>query len=125
MEVGVSDIVESKKSNGDIEAYFVARVLEKKVGGIPALEDTWTAVPKRTVTEQVVEDITKERAQQMAREDAKKLYVLCGGGESIEDLIKKYEAPEGVTKKEQSVKDSNFFRHLSNQRFRFWVGSIS
>ena len=109
MEVGVSDIVESKKSNGDIEAYFVARVLEKKVGGIPALEDTWTAVPKRTVKEQVVEDITKERAQQMAHEDAKKLFVLGGSGESIEDLIKKYEAPEGVTKKEQSVKDSNFF----------------
>lgn len=109
MEVGVSDIIEAKKGNGDIEAYFVARVLEKKVGGVPALEDTWTASPKRTVKEQVVEDIKKERAQQMAREDAERLFGLRGGGESLEELLKKYEAPQGVTKKEQSVEESRLF----------------
>ena len=109
MEVNVSDIVEAKKSNGDIEAYFVARVLEKKVGGIPALEDTWTASPMRTVKEQVVEDIKKEGAKQLAQEDAKRLFGLRNGDESLENLIKKYEAPVGVTKKEQSVEESNLF----------------
>ena len=109
MEVNVSDIVEAKKSNGDIEAYFVARVLEKKVGGIPALEDTWTASPMRTVKEQVVGDIKKEGAKQLAHEDAKRLFGLRNGDESLENLIKKYEAPVGVTKKEQSVEESNLF----------------
>ena len=109
MEVEISDIVEAKKANGDIEAYFVARVLEKKVGGIPALEDTWTASPNRTVKEQVVEDIKKERAKQTAQEDAQRLFSLRDGDESLEELLKKYEAPEGVTKKEQSVKESNLF----------------
>ena len=109
MEVGVSDIIESKKGNGDIEAYFVARVLEKKIGGIPELDDTWTASPKRTVKEQVVEDIKKERAKQMAREDAQRLFGLRDGGESLEELLKKYEAPAGVTKKEQSVEESRLF----------------
>ncbi len=109
MEVEVSDIVEAKKANGDIEAYFVARVLEKKVGGIPALDDTWTAIPKRTVKEQVVEDIKKERAKQMAMEDAQRFFSFRDGDESLEELLKKYEAPEGVAKKERSVKESHLF----------------
>ena len=109
MEVDVSDIVEEKKGNEDIEAYFVSRVLEKKVGGIPALDDTWTAIPKRTVKEQVVEDIKKERAKHMALEDAQRLFSLRDGDESLEELLKKYDAPESVTKKERSVEESNLF----------------
>ena len=38
MEVNVIKVIEAKKSNGEqIEAYFVATVLEKKTGGCPAV----------------------------------------------------------------------------------------
>ena len=109
MGVNASDIIENKKSNGDIEAYFVAKALEKKMGGIPKLEDLWTASPKRTVKEQVIEDIKKEKTKQMALKDAQKLMSLRSADESPEDLVKKYETPEDISKKEREIKESSLF----------------
>ena len=109
MEVDVSDVIETKKSSGEIEAYFVAKVLEKKASGFPALEDIWTATPKRTVKEQVIDDIKKEKVKQMSLEDAQGLYGLRNGDESLEELVKKYNAPEEVARKEREVQESNLF----------------
>ncbi|MCZ6679339.1 MAG: peptidyl-prolyl cis-trans isomerase [Candidatus Poribacteria bacterium] len=100
MEVNVSDIIETKKSSGDIEAYFVAKVLEKQPAAIPEFD---------TVKNQVIDDIKTEKAKQIALEDAQKLLGLRGDDESLEDLVKKYEAPEGISKKEQEVKEGSLF----------------
>ncbi len=100
IEVNVSDIIETKTSNGDIEAYFVAKVLEKQPAASPEFE---------TVKAKVIDDLKLEKAKQMALNDAKRLFSLRSAGESLEDLVKKYSAPEGVTKKEREVKESNPF----------------
>lgn len=100
MEVNVSAITPNKNSNGDIDAYFVVKVLEKKHATVPEFE---------TVKAQVVEDVKAEKAKQLALEDAQKLTALRSADESLEDLVNRYEAPEGVTNKELEVKDSQLF----------------
>ena len=100
MEVDVSEVIPNKKQNGEIDAYFVAKVLEKKPPTTPEFE---------TVKAQVIDDIKKEKAKQLAVEDAQKLIALRAADESPEDLVKKYEAPEEITNKEREVKESNLF----------------
>ena len=56
-EVGVIKVVEGKKSNGDIEAFFIATVLEKKPAAIP---------PFTEIKATVIEDVRKKKAKERA-----------------------------------------------------------
>ena len=114
MEVNVSAITPNKKQNGDIDAYFVMKVLEKKHAAVPEFE---------TVKAQVIDDIKGEKAKQLALEDAQKLIGLRAPDESLEDLVKKYEAPEEITNKEREVKESNLFALSPNSGFISGMGT--
>ena len=114
MEVDVSTITVNKKQNGDIDAYFVMKVLEKKHPTIPEFA---------AVKAQVIDDIKGEKAKQLALDDAQKLIALRAADESLEDLVEKYEAPEGVTNKEREVKESNLFALSPNSGFISGMGS--
>ena len=114
MEVNVSAISPNKKQNGDIDAYFVMKVLEKKHAAVPKFE---------TVKAQVIDDIKGEKAKQLALEDAQKLIGLRAPDESLEDLVKKYEAPEEITNKEREVKESNLFALSPNSGFISGMGT--
>ena len=100
MEVNVSAISPNRRPNGDIDAYFVVKVLEKKPATAPEFE---------TVKAQVIDDIKGEEAKQLALEDAQKLIALRAPDESLEDLVAKYEAPEEISNKEREAKESNLF----------------
>ena len=113
MEVNVSAISPNKKQNGDIDAYFVMKVLEKKHAAVPEFE---------TVKAQVIDDIKGEKAKQLALEDAQKLIGIRAPDESLEDLVKKYEAPEEITNKEREVKESNLFALSPNSGFISGMG---
>ena len=114
MEVNVSAITPNRKQNGDIDAYFVAKVLEKKHATVPEFE---------TVKAQVIDDIKGEKAKQLALEDAQKLAALRASDESFEDLVTKYEAPEEVKNKEREVKESNLFALSPNSGFISGMGT--
>ena len=114
MEVNVSAISPNRKQNGDIDAYFIAKVLEKKHATVPEFE---------TIKAQVIDDIKGEKAKQLALEDAQKLAALRASDESLEDLVKKYEAPEDITNKEQEVKESDLFALSPNSGFISGMGS--
>ena len=114
MEVNISAISTNRKQNGDTDAYFVVKVLEKKRATIPEFE---------TVKTQVIDDIKGEKAKQLALEDAQRLVALRAPDESLEDLVKKYEAPEGTTKKEREVKESNLFALSPNSGFISGLGT--
>ena len=104
----------NRKQNGEINAYFVVKVLEKKRATVPEFE---------TVKAQVIDDIKGEKAKQLALEDAQKLVALRAPDESLEDLVKKYEAPEEITKKEREVKESNLFALLPNSGYISGLGT--
>ena len=114
MEVNISAISTNRKQNGDIDAYFVVKVLEKKHATVPEFE---------TAKAQVIDDIKGEKAKQLALEDAQKLIALRTPDESLEDLVKRYEAPEEVTNKEREVKESNLFALLPNSGFISGLGT--
>ena len=114
MEVNISAIIPNRKPNGDIDAYFVAKVLEKKHATVPEFE---------TVRAQVIDDIKGEKAKQLALEDSKKLISLRTPDESLEDLVNRYEAPEGVTNKELEVKESQLFALLPTSAYISGLGT--
>ena len=100
MEVNISAISTNRKQNGEINAYFVVKVVEKKRATVPEFE---------AVKALVVDDIKGEKAKQLALEDAQKLGALRAPDESLEDLVAKYEAPEEITNKKREAKESNLF----------------
>ena len=114
MEVNVSTVSPNKKQNGDIDAYFVMKVLEKKHATVPEFE---------TVKAQAIDDIKGEKAKQLALDDAQKLIGLRASDDSLEDLVKKYEAPEEITNKEREVKESNLFALSPNSGFISGMGT--
>ena len=114
MEVNVSTVSPNKKQNGDINAYFVLKVLEKKRATVPEFEE---------VKAQVIDDIKGEKAKQLALEDAKKLVALRTPDESLEDLVKKYTASEDVTNKERKVEESSLFVLSPNSGFILGLGT--
>ena len=114
MEVNVSTVSPNKKQNGDIDAYFVMKVLKKKHATVPEFE---------TVKVQVIDDIKGEKAKQLALDDAQKLIGLRASDDSLEDLVKKYEAPEEITNKEREVKESNLFALSPNSGFISGMGT--
>ena len=100
VEVNVSNVVETKNWNNDMAAYFVATVLEKKPAGISEFE---------SVKDEVIEDLQKERAKQIALEDAQKLLGQRHSDESLEALVEKYVAADGLSVTNREVKESNLF----------------
>ena len=100
VEVGVSRVIETKNWSDEIAAYFVATVLEKKPAGTPDFE---------SVEAEVVENFRKERAKQMALEDAQQLLDRRSDGESLEKLVEKYVPVEGVPLETREVKESSSF----------------
>ena len=114
MEVNVSAISPNKRPNGDIDSYFVVKVLEKKHATVPEFE---------AVKAQVIDDSKGEKAKQLALEDAQRLIALRIPDESLEDLVKKYEAPEEIDAKELEAKESNLFALLPNSNFISGLGT--
>ena len=100
VEVGVSRVVETKNWSDEIAAYFVATVLEKQPAGIPDFESVKT---------EVMEDFRKERARQMALEDAQNLVDQRSDGESLEELVEKYVPADDVSLENREVKESSSF----------------
>ena len=113
-EVEVTRVIETKNWSDEIAAYFVATVLEKKPAGTPDFE---------SVKSDVTEDLRKERAKQLALADAQKLINQLGDGESLEDLLEKYVAAEGVTVQKREVKESRSFSLSSTSDYVPDMGS--
>ena len=114
MEVNISAISTNRKQNGEVDGYFVVKVLEKKRATVPEFE---------TVQAQVIDDVKGEKAKQLALEDAQRLVALRASDESLEDLVKKYEAPEEVDTKELESKESNLFALSPNNNFISGLGT--
>ena len=114
MEVNISAITPNKNPDGDINAYFVVKVLEKKHAAVPEFEEAKV---------QVIEDVKTEKAKQLALEDAQKLTALRSADESLADLVNKYEMPEGVTMKELEVKESQLFALSPSSGFISGLGT--
>ncbi|MYE87676.1 hypothetical protein F4X33_01585 [Candidatus Poribacteria bacterium] len=114
MEVNISAISTNRKQTGEINAYFVVKVLEKKPAIVPEFN---------TVKAQVIDDIKGEKAKQLALEDAQRLAALRAPDESLEDLVKKYEAPEEISKKEREVEESNLFALSPNSGYISGLGT--
>ena len=100
MEVGVTKTIETKRFGGDVTAYFVATVLGKKPAAIPEFED---------VKVDVIDNLRQKKAKENALVDAQNLFNQRTGSESLDDLVKKYKAPEGTTADQKSVQESSLF----------------
>ena len=108
MEVGVTKTIETKRFGRDVTAYFVATVLGKKPATIPEFEGA---------KEQVINDLRNEKAKENALADAQNLFNQWTDGESLDDLIKKYKAPEEITASQKSVQESNLFNRAAGSSY--------
>ena len=101
MEVNVIKVVEAKKRTGqEVEAYFVATVLDKKPAAIPPFEEIKT---------EVIADVQKEKAKEHAFADAQNLLNQREDAASLDALLEKYKTPEGLAADRLSVQESNPF----------------
>ena len=115
MEVNVIKVVEAKKSNGEqIEAYFVATVLEKKPATIPAFSE---------IKPQVLSDLKTEKSKERAFEDAQNLLSKRADTTSLDALLEKYDAPESLATDRLSVQESNLFALTPNSDYIAGMGS--
>ena len=114
MEVNINEMIEVKRSNGEIESYFVALVLEKKAAAIPEFED---------VKAEVKNDLQEEKAKELAMEDANKLFKLLRAGQSLDDLVLSYSTPENASIKEKKVEESGLFSLSINSIYVSNMGS--
>ncbi|MCY3550696.1 MAG: peptidyl-prolyl cis-trans isomerase [Candidatus Poribacteria bacterium] len=100
-EVNVIKVIDAKKSNGEqVEAYFVAKVLEKKPAAIPLFSE---------IKAEVIEDLKVEKAKAFAFTDAQNLVNQKADVASLDALLEKYETPEGLAADRLSVQESNLF----------------
>ena len=107
MEVNVIKVIEAKKRTGqEVEAYFVATVLDKKPAAIPPFEEIKIGVIEGTSKS---EGLKKEKAKEQAFADAQNLFNQRGDVTSLDGLLEKYQAPEGVAAGRLSVQESNPF----------------
>ena len=107
MEVNVSKVIEAKKRTGqEVEAYFVATLLDKKPAAIPPFEEIKKGVIEGTSK---VEGLKKEKAKERAFADAQNLLNQREDAASLDALLEKYKAPEGLTADRLSVQESNPF----------------
>jgi len=101
MEVNVIKVVEAKKRTGqEVEAYFVATVLDKKPAAIPPFEEVKIAV---------IADVKTEKAKESAFADAQNLFNQREDAVSLDALLEKYKTPEGLAADRLSVQESNPF----------------
>ncbi len=101
MEVNVIKVVEAKRSNGEeIDAYFVATVLEKKPATFP---------PFSEIKARIFSDLKTEKSKEHAFTDAQNLFNKRADTTSLDALLEKYDAPEGSTTDRLSVQESNLF----------------
>ena len=114
MEVGVIKVIEAKKRTGEVEAYFVSTVLEKKPAAIP---------PFAEVKTEVIEAVKEEKTAALALTDAQSLFNQHVSGESLEELLKKYNAPEDLTTDQLSVQESNLFSLSANSNYISGMGN--
>ena len=114
MEVNINEMIEVKRSNGEVESYFVASVLEKKAAAIPEFED---------VKAEVKNDLQEEKAKELAMEDANKLFKLLRSGQSLDDLVLSYSTPENASIKEKKVEESGLFSLSINSIYVSNMGS--
>ncbi len=113
MEVGVTKTIETKSFSGDVTAYFVATVLGKKPAAIPEFED---------VKDDVIKKLRQEKAKESAVADAQNLLNQWTDGESLDDLIKKYKAPEGTTTGQKLVQESGLFNRTAGRSYVSGMG---
>lgn len=114
MEVGVIKVVEGKKTNGEVEAFFIATVLEKKPAAIP---------PFAEIKATVIEDVRLEKAKERALADAQTLVNQHTADESLDALLKKYQPPEGLTTERLSVQESSLFARAANSDYIGGMGN--
>ncbi len=101
MEVNVIKVVEAKKRTGqEVEAYFVATVLDKKPAAIPPFEEIKTGV---------IAEVKTEKAKERAFADAQNLLNQREDAASLDTLLEKYKVPEGLAADRLSVQESNPF----------------
>ena len=107
IEVNVIKVIEAKKRTGqEVEAYFVATVLDKKPAAIPPFEEIKTGVIEGT---NKVDGLKKEKAKERALADAQNALNQRGDAASLEALLENYKAPEGLTADRLAVQESNPF----------------
>ena len=115
IEVNVIKVVEAKKSNGEqVEAYFVATVLEKKPATIP---------PFSEIKPQVFSDLKTEKSKERAFADAQTLFNKRAETASLDTLLEKYDVPEGLAADRLSVQESNLFALSPNSDYIAGMGS--
>lgn len=114
MEVGVIKVVEGKKTNGEVEAFFIATVLEKKPAAIP---------PFAEIKATVIEDVRLEKAKERAFADAQTLVNQHTADASLDALLKKYQPPEGLTAERLSVQESSLFARAANSDYIGGMGN--
>ena len=101
MEVNVIKVVEAKKRTGqEVEAYFIATVLDKKPAAIPPFEEIKT---------RVIAEVKSEKAKERAFADAQNLLNQREDAASLDALLEKYKTPEGLAADRLSVQESNPF----------------
>ncbi len=103
MEVGVTRTIETKNYSGDVSAFFVATVLGKKPPMIPKFEDVKDDVISGS------DGLQNKKSKASAFAAAQSLFGMYSDNESLDDLIKKYKAPEGTNTSEKSVQESSLF----------------
>ena len=114
-EVNVIKVIDAKKSNGEqVEAYFVAKVLEKKPAAIPLFSEIKT---------QVIEDLKVEKAKASAFTDAQNLFNQKADVSALDALLEKYETPEGLAADRLSVQESNLFALSPSSDYIAGVGN--
>lgn len=116
MEVNVIKVIEAKKPNSEeIEAYFVATVLEKKPAAVPPFED---------IKVQVIDDLETEKSKERALADAQALFNQRGDVTALEGLLEKYKAPEGLAgADERTVQESNLFARSASSDYIAGLGN--
>ena len=115
MEVNVIKVIEAKKSNSEqIEAYFVATVLEKKPAAVPPFEEIKT---------EVINDLKTEKSKARAFTDAQNLFNQRADTTSLDALLEKYDAPEGLATDRLSVQESSLFALSPNSDYIPGMGS--
>ena len=121
MEVNVRKVIEVKKPRQqDVEAYFVATVLAKKPAAIPPFEEIKTQVIDGTTK---IDGLRKEKAKAHALVEAQNLFNQRTDAISLDDLLKKYEIPEGLTPDNFSVQESNLFSRSPTSSYVAGMGN--
>ena len=121
MEVNVRKVIEVKKPRQqDVEAYFVATVLAKKPAAIPPFEEIKTQVIEGTSK---VDGLRTEKAKAHAFAEAQHLFNQRADATSLDDLLKKYEVPEGLTADTFSVQESNLFSRSPTSSYVAGMGN--